>query len=72
MFECSRQQLPGKIYGEEAGIRIDCFVAGHRMFVFENSDGVILSVAMTQGKMRECFFYNLVMLLRNDAWNKLL
>jgi len=42
------------------------------MFVFENSDGVILSVAMTQGKMRECFFYNLVMLLRNDAWNKLL
>jgi hypothetical protein len=60
MLEGSRQQLPGEVNGEEAGIRVDCFVAGHRMFVFLNSDGVILSVPSTQGKMREYFFYNLV------------
>ncbi|HVK57125.1 MAG TPA: hypothetical protein VM532_19105 [Burkholderiales bacterium] len=60
MLERARPQLPGKIYGEETRIRVDCFVAGHRMFVFANSDGVILSVAITQGKMQECFFYNLV------------
>jgi len=30
------------------------------MFVLLNSDGAILSVAITQGKMREYFFYSLV------------
>ncbi|HVK55081.1 MAG TPA: hypothetical protein VM532_08645 [Burkholderiales bacterium] len=61
MLECARQQLAGKVNGEKTGIGVDCFVVGHRMFVFSNSDGVILSVAITQGKMREYFFYSLVM-----------
>ena len=59
-LERAQQQLAGKVNGEETEIRVDCFVAGHRMFVFENSNGVILSVAMTRGKMWEYFFYSLV------------
>jgi hypothetical protein len=43
-----------------ARVNFFCLVAGHRMFVFSNSDGVILSVATAQGKMREYFFYSLV------------
>jgi hypothetical protein len=58
--------LAGKVNDVETRIRVDRFVAGHPMFVFSNSDSVILSVAFTQGKMRECFFYSFVSLFDDD------
>ncbi len=60
VLECARQQLAGEIDGQEAGIRVYCFVASHRILVFENSDGVILPSEATQGKMRVDFFYTFV------------
>jgi hypothetical protein len=40
---------------DQPGIRIDCSLASHQTFTFANSEGVILLVTITQGKMQGYF-----------------